>query len=342
MMFIRDMAAATSHEVTPEGFLRVRAWIGRAGLHDYRASEIGAPAGFAPGDIVRVYRSPEEVFHPDSMQSFAAKPVTSGHPPVMVDAANWKLYAIGQSGPEVVRDGDHLATDLLISDAEAAKRAETGAELSNGYFADFVFSKGMTPEGETYDALQRNIRGNHVALVDAGRCGPSCRIGDATVQDCTCDLEALVSDAETIVQLRQRLREVEAEHRRAMAEADGLRAATAARILDGAALDILVAERLNIVEAARRVLGASFDAAGRSVADIRRLVVVSVLGPERLRERDDAYVSAAFDTLLAARTAANPLAVHLGAGLRDAGLDRQAALAARNLHLSDAWKGDLT
>ncbi|MBE7203629.1 MAG: DUF2213 domain-containing protein, partial [Parafilimonas terrae] len=177
-MYIQDSAAVTSRELTPEGFLKVKANIGRAGLHDYRAAELGVLEGFGPDDRIRVYRPPEEVFDPASMASFAGKPVTSDHPPEMVDARNWRRYAIGQSGEQVMRDGDHMAAELLITDAGAVARAQGGAQLSNGYQADFDFVPGTAPDGTAYHAIQRNIRGNHIALVDAGRCGDSCRVGD--------------------------------------------------------------------------------------------------------------------------------------------------------------------
>ena len=238
-MIIHDAAAATSREVTAEGFLRVRARIGRAGLHDYRADEIGNPPGFGPGDRVRVYRPPEEVFSPASMDSFRSKPVTDDHPPEMVDARNWRRYAVGHSGHEVVRDGDHLATELIISDAAGAARALAGAELSNGYHADFVFEPGVTPEGEAFDAIQRNIRGNHVALVRAGRCGASCRIGDEHPGPCSCgEAPGPAVDGDV-------------EHRRALDAKDGIIAALTARIPDDTVLDGLVAERAEVIDAAR-------------------------------------------------------------------------------------------
>lgn len=320
-MFIRDAAAVTSREVTPEGFLRVRARIGRSGLHDYRADEIGSPAGFAPGDTVRVYRPPDEVFDEASMASFRSKPVTLDHPPEMVDARNWKRYAIGQSGHEVTREGDHLVTHLLIGDAAGAERALAGAQLSNGYYATFDVEPGTTPEGEPYDAVQRDIRGNHVALVDAGRCGGTCRVGDADA--CGCG---------TVEDLRREL----AEAALALEAKDGEIAALAAAVPDVAALDALVAERMTAVEVARRVFGPAFDPAGRSAADIRTLVVVDALGPDRVRDRGDPYVAAAFDALSALRgTAGNPLATHLATA--PSGPD---ALALRNRHLASAWKGD--
>ncbi len=331
-MFIRDAAAATSREVTPEGFLRVGARIGRSGLHDYRAAELGSPLGFAPGDLVRVYRPPEEVFDEASMASFRHKPVTLDHPPEMVDARNWKRYAVGQSGAEVTREGDHLATLLMIGDAAGAERALGGAQLSNGYFADFVFEPGRTPDGEPYDAIQRNIRGNHVALVDAGRCGDSCRVGDASAPG-----EAGgASPLPTVDDLRRQLAERDAAHARALEIKDGELAALAAAVPDGAVLDALVAERAAAVEVARRTLGSAFDPAGRSAGEIRRLVVADALGPERVRERGDAYVAAAFDALAVLRAASNPLARHLASAP-----SRPDALARRNHHLASAWKGDL-
>ena len=299
-MFIRDTAAVTSHDVTPEGFLRLQARIGRAGLHDYTAAELGAPAGFPPGSTLRVWRPPAEVFDPASMASFVGKPVTDDHPPTMIDAANWRRYAVGHAGEAVTREGDHLVTTLHIADADAAARARGGAELSNGYHADFLFEPGTTPEGEPYDAVQRNIRGNHVALVDAGRCGAGCTTA-VKAQDCACEAPAPA---------------------------------------EGAALDALVAERGRVIDAARRLLGPSFDAAGRPTTAVRRLVVERRIGAERVAGRDDHYVAAAFDTLLATQPSApNPLAAHLAITARDGAGGREAALAARHRFLSDAWKG---
>lgn len=305
-MFIRDAAAATSREVTPEGFLRVRARIGRAGLHSYRASELGSPAGFAPDATLRVWRPAEEVFDPASMASFAGKPVTDGHPPVMVDAGNWKRYAIGHCGGSVERDAEnHLVTDLLVADAAGAERALAGAELSNGYHADFVFEPGVTPEGEPYDAIQKNIRGNHVALVAAGRCGSTCRVGDEAPAEPPCSCGE-----------------------------------TPPATPDPALLDGLVQDRLAVLDGARHLIGASFDGRGRSTAEIRRLAVARALGQERVDGRDDAYCAAAFDTLLAGRRPGNPLATQLAASARRGPETSAGALAARNHHLTHAWKGD--
>ena len=269
------------------------------------------------------------------MASFRSKPVTDDHPPEMVDAGNWKRYAIGHCGHEVVREGEHLVTDLLIGDAAGAERALAGAELSNGYLADFDFTKGETPAGEPYDAVQRSIRGNHVALVETGRCGGSCRIGDTASGSSAGPCQCGSGDA-ALSELRQRLSDMERHHARALEAKDGELAALSATIPDAAGLDALVAERAGVIEAAERVLGPGFVPAGRGVTDLRRLVVAQALGLERVAQQSDAYVAAAFDALSAARPAANPLAAHLATA--QTGPSRQSALGARNRYLTDAWK----
>ncbi|RYC29288.1 DUF2213 domain-containing protein [Lichenibacterium minor] len=328
-MLIHDRATPLARRRTPEGFLEMRARIGRAGLHDYRAGEVGGPPGVAPDTPVRVYRPPEEVFAPASMASFAGKPVTLDHPAAMVDSGNWRDHAVGHSGQGVVRDGDHVAADLFIADADAVVRAEAGAELSNGYWADFDFTPGVTPEGEPYDAVQRNIRGNHVALVDQGRCGASCAVppgtGDAAASAAVVDCSP--ADAALVVRLRADLQARDGE-------IAALRARAAA---DARNLDRRAAERAAVLDAARRILGPGFEAAGLDLDEIRRAALVAALGADAVRGRGDGYVAAAFDTLAALPGArADRVAAHVAAGD-----DRPfAALQARNAALAGAWKSE--
>ncbi len=358
-MFIRDLADALSRATTPDGALRLRARIARAGLHDYKAGEINAPG--APDAVVRVYRPPEEVFDPASMASFAGVPVTLDHPPAMVDAANRARYAVGEAGSTPTREGDHLVSDLLLTDAVAIARAEAGADLSNGYRADFVFERGTTPAGEHYDARQRNIRGNHVALVDQGRCGPTCRIDPATADavpgNCACppapdrahergadmgrtdtrrtaDTRRIVLDGVAIDTTEAGAAAIERlEAALAAARATG----SAVAVPDAETLDALVTERAATIAAARDLLGAGFDDRHRGTAAIRRAAVAKVLGDAAIRARGDDYVAAAFDALVAARQPGNPLAAQFAAA--PATLPG-GALAARNRFLTHAWKGD--
>jgi hypothetical protein len=70
-------------------------------------------------------------------------------------------------------DSDYLLADLLITDKDTIQAVIDGkVEISLGYDADYTeVSKGK--------GLQSNIVINHIALVDKGRCGSRCSIGDS-------------------------------------------------------------------------------------------------------------------------------------------------------------------
>lgn len=69
----------------------------------------------------------------------------------------------------------------MVSDGPTIKLIEDGKrELSAGYTCDLDWTPGKTPSGEAYDAVQKNIRINHVAIVQRGRAGQQVRIGDAS------------------------------------------------------------------------------------------------------------------------------------------------------------------
>jgi hypothetical protein len=165
---------------TADGYLVVRARASRSGIYDYLGKEID-PEGktFAADQVVKVYRSEAEVFAQDSVASFLMKPVTNDHPSQPVTAENWRDHAKGVVG-KALRDGDFLAFDIVLMDKATIVDVESGKrELSNGYSSLIDFTPGQTEAGEQYDALQKQIRGNHCAIVDKGRAGPMCKIGDA-------------------------------------------------------------------------------------------------------------------------------------------------------------------
>lgn len=162
---------------TPQGFLVAhRVPIARTGWQKYRASEIGAP-----GDgVVRVYRSPEEVFHPATLASFEGMIVTDKHPPQFIAPDNVGGYFRGhvqnvRRSNEPLESGDEvLLADLLIMDAGLVSKVEMGTvrEISCGYDCDYE-------PLATGDYAQKNIRGNHIAVVPSGRAGESVRINDS-------------------------------------------------------------------------------------------------------------------------------------------------------------------
>lgn len=144
------------------GWMRVDAVIGRTGVFEYQD---------AAGKVTREYRPPEEVERADSVDSFSLVPMTNDHPPMRLDAANTRAYAVGSVGKPKAKGGKVVAP-LLITDAATLTDIEQGKrQLSPGYTVTLDRTPGTTPDGQRYDAVQRNIRANHVALVRLGRQG---------------------------------------------------------------------------------------------------------------------------------------------------------------------------
>src|SRR4051812_27104347 len=93
---------------TADGYLAAFAKVARTGIQEYRGSELGRP----DLGVVRVYRPPEEVFSADALHSFAHRPVTLRHPSQPVSSKNWRKHAGGQTGDEVVRDGEYIRVPM--------------------------------------------------------------------------------------------------------------------------------------------------------------------------------------------------------------------------------------
>ena len=181
--FASDTIALTSRHLTDEGYLVAPGNLARTGVQDYRAFELGLDAdGMDPMKVIRLHRPPEEVFDAASMASFEGKPITIEHPKVAVTADNWSELAKGDVRG-VSRSGDLMTSTLVIRSKDAVQAVQDGkVELSNGYSFNLDMTPGQTADGRAYDGVQRNIRGNHVALVDAARCGSACRIADSQPQ----------------------------------------------------------------------------------------------------------------------------------------------------------------
>jgi hypothetical protein len=156
---------------TPEGYLLAMGVpIGRVGSMDYGHGE--TPLKVGPDGIVKVSRDAEELFRPETMASFEGKPLTIRHPEDFVSSENWKDLAKGIM-KNVRRKGDDLIADILLTDQFAISLVENGMrQLSCGYEAEYI----QTGEGK---GIQKNIVGNHLALVEEGRAGDAYKINDA-------------------------------------------------------------------------------------------------------------------------------------------------------------------
>lgn len=163
-----------TRELTPEGYLLCRdVALAHTGALLYGEGEVPVTAD---AGLITITRGEDDLFRPETMASFEGKPITNDHPEDWVTPDNWKELSKGVA--QNIRRGegleDHLLiADLLVQDKDAIEAIQNGkVEISLGYDADYTeISKGK--------GIQSNIIGNHVALVDKGRCGTRCSIGDS-------------------------------------------------------------------------------------------------------------------------------------------------------------------
>lgn len=324
LVFCDEMQLNDAPRRTSDGYMVAEPRIARTGVQEYTGAELGRPTM----DVVRVYRPPEEVFNDAAMQSFAHRPVTIDHPPEFVDAKNWKQYARGYSGNDVVRDGEFVRVPMVLMDADAINSVVGGkAQISNGYSADLEWTPGVTPGGEQYDAVQRNIRGNHIAIVDTARGGALLRVYDAQPnrQEKNMSTKTMVIDgisvevSDTAAQVIDKMTKAhdaaiatlktaktkaetelaDAQTKLAAAQTENAELKTKLKDseLTPEKLDAAVTERANVVDKAKKVLPALVTD-GKSVSNIQREVVNARLG-DTAKDWTDAQVQASFHALTA-------------------------------------------
>lgn len=150
------------------GGIRVDAQLTRTGVFQYLQPD---------GSIHREWRPPEEVHKPKSMQSLDCVPVGDDHPEELLTLEDEADYRKGLTGENTRRDGEWLVNSIIVRDPDLIKKMRRGKVfVSCGYDCDLEEKPGVTPEGERYDAIQRNITYNHVAIVDVPRAGSHARV----------------------------------------------------------------------------------------------------------------------------------------------------------------------
>lgn len=292
---------ASAIQQLPDGSIKVVGQLTRPGIFVYRNLD---------GTARREYRPPSEVFSKESLSSFASSTVTLNHPAGRkVTAATWKSNAIGNLGENVREDAGHAVSDVYVRDGEAVKNVLSGNAkfLSCGYRVDYDPTPGVTPEGEAYDGVQRNIRGNHVALLlgKQPRGGADCSLRlDSAGDEISAPLNSNVDETlnAQVIALTAEL----AKARTDSAEVPNLTAALAKANADLAValaqvsperLDALVEERTAIVATAK---AAGVDTAGKSTLAIKRAIVAKRT-PD-LAARVDSLGAETVDTILAVYT----------------------------------------
>ena len=160
-----DSIRLDSTYYTEEGYLRDRPIVTSVGIFEYKNDD---------NSIRRELRLPEHVFDPDSLASYVGKPVIITHDAGRVDKKNVNREHVGTILSEGLPDGDDVRCDIVIHDIDEVKRSRL-RELSLGY--DLVLDE--TPgewNGQPYDAVQTEIRVNHLALVSDARAGDQARL----------------------------------------------------------------------------------------------------------------------------------------------------------------------
>lgn len=150
---------------TPEGYLRDCPVVTTCGIFEYKNPD---------GSTRRELRLPENVFAEDSLASYKGKPIIITHAAGEVDKDNVNREQIGTILSQGMRDGNNVRAEIVINDTNAMRRSGL-KELSLGYDLELDETPGVF-EGQPYDAIQRDIRVNHLALVMNARAGGTARL----------------------------------------------------------------------------------------------------------------------------------------------------------------------
>lgn len=374
-MRFTDKASVGAIKETKEGYLVATARVARTGTQIYLARELGdfaIAAGFAPDSQVRVYRSPEEVFHKDSLASITRVPVTIDHPGEDVSAANWASLSVGDVGDAYATEPEWVVVNPMIKDAAAVQAARTThRQISMGYDAQVVKAR----DGIDADFEVKAIRYNHLALVPSARAGDQARIGDswgaAPIDDSQPgdmpktkggqqmpDLKTLVlgdsavqvavADAAVIEKFKtdmaQALKDAEAKHATLLSEKDeqiGKLKADLVKAQDAAKIDVdaLVAARADLLGKIKAI-DASIDPAGKSDAELRKAAVAAKLGDAMVKDASDAEITGMFKAIATTAGSTSQVADAFKTGVvsvGDASKNMQDAWAKSNADMN-AWR----
>lgn len=318
-----DVGSLGKAEKTPQGGIRVAAHLTRTGVFKYDGGD---------GKVISEYRPPEEVFAAASLSTLPDAPVTVGHV-AMVTPDNHNEVAAGHVR-EPKQDGERVAATVVIQGRRAIKAVERGTrQISCGYTCRVDETSGQLPDGTRYDRIQRDIRYNHVALVEKGRAGDDIRLrldaaGNQTTDEVKMEFEridgvkyeagteahaaAVKAFDKKQADAQKRLDELTASNTKnaadlEVAKADKQKLADeVATLKDPARLDAAASARASLLESAKKILGDDVKLDGLPDIEIKRLVAVKAYPTVKLdaakdQVRIDSFYEAA--TLNASATA---------------------------------------
>ena len=160
-----DSSPVNSTYFTEEGYLVDHPVLTSIGIFEYTNKD---------GSIRRELRLPEEVFKPESLKTYKGKPIIVTHDAGLITKDNVSEEAIGTILSEGYQDGDDVRAEIIIHDTDEMKSVGL-KELSLGYNLTLDETPGVW-KGQPYDAIQRDITINHLALVLQARAGDQARL----------------------------------------------------------------------------------------------------------------------------------------------------------------------
>ncbi len=326
--YVNAAIARDSMTRTPTGGLRITATPGRTGVLVYTQPD---------GTQFREYRPADEAFAADSLASLEGAAVTVDHPPEGVTLDNWAKTSVGHTSAGRAADSEWIgcALDVNEKDAVAKVLSKELVELSSGYTCDIDMTPGVAPDGTPYDAVQRNIRYNHTALLPVGwaRAGRGARLhldsacatlsqAEPTNADGT--PEPGVDDMKELQEALDRAAKAEAtlatEKTRADA-AEGQAAALKAQLekarsdASPEAIGAAVRARVALENDARAVKGADFKVDGLTDLDILR----AIAGDAAPKDANESFLRGVATVLVADANKASAAKSNLASTLADRG-----------------------
>jgi hypothetical protein len=325
---------------TDEGYLETGVWPTKAGVFKYLNKD---------GSIRRELRPRAEVHDAASLASLQNKPITNSHPPELLNSRNTRKYQVGvvHGDHQLAEDRLHTQARALVTDEDAIRDIQQGKQqVSCGYTCDIDFTPGADAEFGEYDAIQRNIRYNHLALEWRGRAGSGARLRNDQSEDSAVRFDALelpedapepiINNKETVmVKIRidgkeyevSEAAEVALSHKfkadaqaldTAKAEADAQKAradqmqakydAEKARAdrLDGMDITAMVKARAALEAQAQRVVK---NAKLDSLSDrqVKELVIKERFDWAKTEGQSDDYVNALYESAVQTKTDKNPV-----------------------------------
>lgn len=291
---------------TDEGFLIDSPVVGRVGIQEYRRAD---------GTIRRELRLPEEVFNADSLASFVGKPITVDHPKAgKVTSKDAHRVTVGTMLAAGRQDGETVKTDIVIHSPDTIGDRR---QLSLGYSARVDETPGVW-NGQEYDAIQRDIRINHLSVVKIARAGAIARLNlDSMDQDffnqqehqtmstvkvkldtgleydaapeVVVALEKLRADASAAADKLKAIPVLQAERDTLKSRVDGIKAELDKAKAEGKT------EALARVKLEGVAQGFKVDCADKTDRQIKEAVILAVRKDAKLEGKEDTYIDAAFD-----------------------------------------------